>query len=578
MMDPKSEQGIFSLEIIRDYLKPGTTFVDIGTHPGNYSFLAPNQESVKIIAIDVSNVTPTLFMDAVLSGKADFVRISAEGHEVDFLSGLTKTIKRNENIVMLVEFDPKLQRDAGHKEGDLFEKLEDAGFECFLVDERERKLYRHRSNIFPLRMLMSGRGHVNVLCLNKKRSLSVVCLSHRASLAGAERCLLDIIEGLNKKGAVMHVILPKHGVFIDKIRRKTISYKVIRFAWWAFSDRFKLIMGNIVYFYSNFGLLYEIARVNPHVVYTNTMVVPGGAFAAFFLNKPHVWYIHEFGEKDHGFKFIFTLKGTLRMIDLLSDKVIYNSMAVKEEFSGFIDEAKSEVIYNSIEVPEASVKENADKVYKYKDSLKLILAGKVSEGKGQDQAVMAISGLIKDGYDVELLILGSFSERDRYFSCLRRRAEEEGKGRIYFRNFVDNPYPYMAQADVLLMCSRCEAFGRATVEAMRLKKPVIGVRAGGTVELVKNGYDGLLYTSGDINDLKEKIKYFVMNKDQVRIMGENGYNFSTGNFNEEQLVGPIFRSFMEIKDIKRSLRDQMGKLVSFVKILFDIVCGRSLKK
>ena len=35
---------------------------------------------------------------------------------------------------------------------------------------------------------------------------------------------------------------------------------------------------------------------------------------------------------------------------------------------------------------------------------------------------------------------------------------------------VDNPFPLVENADIVLMCSRCEAFGRTTLEGMMLGK------------------------------------------------------------------------------------------------------------
>ena len=52
------------------------------------------------------------------------------------------------------------------------------------------------------------------------------------------------------------------------------------------------------------------------------------------------------------------------------------------------------------------------------------------------------------------------------------------------------------QADIGLTCSRNEAFGRTTVEALLMGKPVIGTNTGGTVDLISDGVDGLLYPPG----------------------------------------------------------------------------------
>jgi glycosyltransferase involved in cell wall biosynthesis len=53
------------------------------------------------------------------------------------------------------------------------------------------------------------------------------------------------------------------------------------------------------------------------------------------------------------------------------------------------------------------------------------------------------------------------------------------------------------RATVALVCSRDEAFGRVTVEAMKRGRPVVGAAAGGTGRLIEDGVTGRLYPPGD---------------------------------------------------------------------------------
>jgi glycosyltransferase involved in cell wall biosynthesis len=48
---------------------------------------------------------------------------------------------------------------------------------------------------------------------------------------------------------------------------------------------------------------------------------------------------------------------------------------------------------------------------------------------------------------------------------------------------------------------RGEGFGRVTVEAMKVGRPVVGANGGGTVELIRDGWNGLFYRLGDAVDL-----------------------------------------------------------------------------
>ena len=49
------------------------------------------------------------------------------------------------------------------------------------------------------------------------------------------------------------------------------------------------------------------------------------------------------------------------------------------------------------------------------------------------------------------------------------------------------PLEVLRSADLSLVCSRNEAYGRVTVESLSVGTPVLGYRAGGTVEILAAG-------------------------------------------------------------------------------------------
>jgi glycosyltransferase involved in cell wall biosynthesis len=63
---------------------------------------------------------------------------------------------------------------------------------------------------------------------------------------------------------------------------------------------------------------------------------------------------------------------------------------------------------------------------------------------------------------------------------------------VIFAGLQENPAAVMAAFDVAVVPSRQEAFGIAVVEFMRMRIPVIASRAGGLVELVRDGETGLV--------------------------------------------------------------------------------------
>jgi glycosyltransferase involved in cell wall biosynthesis len=99
--------------------------------------------------------------------------------------------------------------------------------------------------------------------------------------------------------------------------------------------------------------------------------------------------------------------------------------------------------------------------------------------------------------------------------------------------FSDDPLSLINTVDVMLVCSRREAFGRSTVEGMKLGKPVIGARSGGTTEIVQEGETGLLYTPGDAQELATKIGYLYANRALCDSMGAKASLCARERFNQE---------------------------------------------
>lgn len=87
--------------------------------------------------------------------------------------------------------------------------------------------------------------------------------------------------------------------------------------------------------------------------------------------------------------------------------------------------------------------------------------------------------------------------------------------------------------DVELVCSKSEAFGRVTIEAMMSMNPVIASNTGANTELIKEDYNGLLYNYGNYVDLANKIEVLIQNPDLLEKYGKNGYKFALENFTAE---------------------------------------------
>jgi CheY-like chemotaxis protein len=99
-----------------------------------------------------------------------------------------------------------------------------------------------------------------------------------------------------------------------------------------------------------------------------------------------------------------------------------------------------------------------------------------------------------------------------------------------------------------------EAFGRVTVEAMKLGRAVVGARSGGTPEIIRDGFNGFLYAPGNARDLADKIEQIARDPDGARRMGERARRFATDMFSLERYGG-------EFMDLLREVHEESARRV-----------------
>ena len=288
--------------------------------------------------------------------------------------------------------------------------------------------------------------------------------------------MLEAVSCLIERQVEVVAIVPAHGPLSPLLEASGATVVEQPNAWWATpggtSTRrlARQAAGSAVRNVAAFrGMSRLLREIGPDVVVTNTLAIPLGAFAARHSGLPHVWYRHEFGRRDHAFRFHFGERATFAAIGRLSDRVIVNSRSVLEDAPGRRFRSKARLVTYAVTVPP----HEPDDVPR-DGLLRLVQIGRIAPSKGHKDAVRAAGELRRHGIDVEMRFVGP-TRWPKYSEELHALAGTEGVGDlISITGFRPDPAEEVIQADVALTCSRLEAFGRTTVEAMKLGKAVIG--------------------------------------------------------------------------------------------------------
>jgi glycosyltransferase involved in cell wall biosynthesis len=370
--------------------------------------------------------------------------------------------------------------------------------------------------------------------------MRIAWVSHSSAAGGAELALVEGVRALVDRGQEVDVAVPEAGPLVMLLRDAGARVLVARYPLWVSGGRWRTpthrvrrVAGTV----AGAGALARVlARRRPDAIVTNTLAVGSPALTARWLGVPHVWYVHEFGREDHGLHFDLPCGAAHRLMRHLSTEVIVDSQAVGRAVREWADPARVHVVAYAVDVPSLPCRPPGDGV-----TLRLALIGRRAPGKRQEDAIRAVGMLAARGVDVSLELVGDAEAA--YEQHLRALADAGGAaGRVRFTAFTPDRFARLGDADVALMCSSSEAFGRVTVEAMKLGRPVVGADAGGTAELVRDGWNGLLYPPGDSQALALRIERLHRDRPLLRDLGARAQEWSRATFTSERYADGLLAS------------------------------------
>lgn len=151
----------------------------------------------------------------------------------------------------------------------------------------------------------------------------------------------------------------------------------------------------------------------------------------------------------------------------------------------------------------------------------LILAcGRLTEQKGFSSLLRALVEVRKD-LPAQLWIIGEGPQRPFLEQEIRALGLQAC---VHLPGFLENPYGFMAAADVFVLPSLWEGFGNVIVEAMACGAPVIASDCPhGPAEIITDRVDGLLVPPGQAGPLAQALLLLLKDAALSRSLRENGF-------------------------------------------------------
>lgn len=163
--------------------------------------------------------------------------------------------------------------------------------------------------------------------------------------------------------------------------------------------------------------------------------------------------------------------------------------------------------------------------------------------KGPAELIRAVAAASIDLPDLTLLIVGVPNQPD-YGDELRALARALGvDGRVRFLGRRADVAALMDAADVFAMPSHEEPFGLVFVEAMAMRRPVVALADGGTVEVVEDGKSGLLSVWGDVDQLTANLMTLLQDPGRRASMGEYGRRCAEQRFTVQHMAARVAETY-----------------------------------
>ena len=186
-----------------------------------------------------------------------------------------------------------------------------------------------------------------------------------------------------------------------------------------------------------------------------------------------------------------------------------------------------------------------------KDFFKILLPGRITKWKGHKVFLEALNILSQkeNTKPFVAIILGSDQGRTVYKKELISLVSKyKLNQKVKFIDKCESMPVIYSIADIVISSSiEPEAFGRVSVEAQSMRKPIIASNLGGSKETIMKEKSGYLYDSKNPNDLADIIYSFMnMSLESLKSFGIEGRKNILKKFDVEKMCNTTFTEYNKL--------------------------------
>jgi len=227
----------------------------------------------------------------------------------------------------------------------------------------------------------------------------------------------------------------------------------------------------------------------------------------------------------------------VRVVSPFLKKQLIESFHIKPEKIFVVPPRCNKRIFKYDRIPK-----NKPKVFDF-PSNNILFIGNISKAKGVEVLIKAFLE-IEPKINIRLILIGDGPHISYFKSLLVNKVNKKiiFLGKINYELIPD----YLYFSDVLVLPSYHEGFGRVLIEAMAMKKPVIGSKTGGIKDIIDDRINGLLFDVGNHKELSNLIEKIIKDSRFANTLAENGYKNYMRNFEYSVSMKKFISMYKEI--------------------------------
>ena len=370
----------------------------------------------------------------------------------------------------------------------------------------------------------------------------------RLGYGGAETGCYDLAHYLSENGCSSYIVTSGGELikYIDKKKVKLIKLPV------QSKNPLLILLNSLI-------LILIILFFNISIVHARSRAPAWSCLFATKITR------RKFVTTFHGtYNFKNPLKKYYNSVMLKSDLIIAGSnfifSHINENYSKYLDLNKKFLVifrginteyFNPNKIHQSDEKKLISQWNINKKRPLILLPGRLTSWKGQEMFIEALNLVNKEMPDqpFSAVILGSDQGRKVYKKKLIRLVEQYRLNNQvqFFDKCKLMPLAYKISDIIVSASIEPEAFGRVSVEAQSMEKPIIASNIGGSNETIVNDKTGFLFEAGKPEELSKKIIHALnLDESTLKFIGIEGRKNVIKKFNIEKMC---FSTYSEYKKL-----------------------------